>query len=72
MAGRKISDHGFWAGGKSKGSPFPMGVHNKMESSAEGHGGVASYEDTTEKIKSQQVMGKGKMSSHAQKPLHRN
>lgn len=69
--GQRIDDHGFWAGGKSKGSVFPEGVHTKNESSAEGVGAVMDYEDTTEKIKSQQVMGGKKVKGHPMKPGHR-
>ena len=43
-----------------------------MESSAEGAGSEMEYEDTTEKIKEQQVMGIKKAKAHPQKPLHRN
>lgn len=71
MAGRRIEDHGFWAGGKSKGSVFPEGAKTKMESSAEGFGALSHYEDTTETIKSQQEMNKKKVHGHPQKPGHR-
>lgn len=72
MSGQKIHDHGFWAGGKSKESVFPKGVHHKDESSAEGFGGLSHYEDTTETIKSQQQMNKSKVHSHPMKAGHRN
>ena len=73
MSGRAINDHSFWAGGKSKGSVFPDGGHKtKDESSAEGFGHLAHYEDTTETIKSQQEMNKRKVHGHPQKPGHRN
>ena len=62
--GQKINDHSFWAGGKSKGSVFPDGPHKlKSESSAEGVGALNKYEDTTEAIKSQQMMNKKKVNS---------
>ncbi len=70
--GKHINDHGFWAGGKSKGSPFPEGAKVKHESSAVGAGAEMDYEDTTEKIKAQQVMGVNKVKAHPQKALHRN
>lgn len=71
--GQRIDDHSFWAGGASAGSPFPDGPHKlKAESSAVGAGSEMDYEDTTEKIKAQQVMGVGKIKAHPQKPLHRN
>lgn len=72
MAGRRIDDHSFWAGGKSKGSVFPEGNKIKHETSAEGAGGLNHYEDTTETIRSQQVMGEKKMKSHPQKTGYRN
>jgi len=72
FGGQRIDDHSFWAGGKSKGSVFPEGAKTKDFSSAEGAGSEMDYEDTTEKIKSQQNMGIGKIKSHPQRPLHRN
>lgn len=71
MAGRRIDDHSFWAGGRSKGSVFPEGAKTKHESSAEGFGALSHYEDTTETIKSQQEMNKKKVHGHPQKPGHR-
>ena len=71
--GQRIDDHKFWAGGKGKGSPFPDGPHKcKEESSAEGCGELSHYEDTTEAIKSQQMMGDKKIKGHPQKTGHRN
>lgn len=68
--GMKITDRKFFAG---SGSPsFPKGVHTKTYSSAEGAGAENDYEDTTEKVKAQQIMGAGKIKSHPMKPLHRN
>lgn len=69
MGGMKITDHKFFAG---SGSPkFPKGVHTKDESSAEGVGALMKYEDTTEAIKSQQMMNKSKVQGHPQKAGHR-
>lgn len=70
--GKKIDDHSFWAGGKSKGSVFPEGAHTKDFSSADGAGGVSMYEDTTEMIKKQQTMGESKIRSHKNKEHYRN
>lgn len=70
--GRRIDDHSSWAGSSSKESPLPMGSKMKQYSSAEGAGSEMDYEDTTEKVKSQQEMGVGKVKSHPMKPLHRN
>jgi len=72
MSGRRIDDHSFFAGSKSKASVFPEGVHTKMESSAEGVGELSQYWDTSEKIKEQQVMGERKAKGHATKPGYRN
>ena len=70
MAGKHITDHSFFAG---SGSPqFPKGVHTKDESSASGFGALSHYEDTSEKIKEQQMMNTKKVHSHAQKPGMRN
>ena len=71
MAGRRIDDHSFWAGGKSKASVFPEGVKTKNESSAEGAGAVMKYEDTTETIKAQQEMGIKKAKAHPMKTGYR-
>ena len=66
MAGKSITDHKFFGG---SGSPkFPKGNHVKDESSAEGFGALAHYEDTTETIKSQQEMAKKKVHAHPTKP----
>lgn len=73
MAGRKIDDHSFWAGSKGHNSVLPDGPHKtKAESSAEGFGALAHYEDTTETIRSQQEMAKKKVHGHPHKPGTRN
>lgn len=72
MSGRKIDDHSFWAGGKSKGSVFPEGVHHKMESSATGAGKISDYPDTTEAIKRDQEHGVSKIHGKPMKPGFRN
>ena len=73
MAGRKIDDHSFWAGGPGKNSVLPDGPHKtKPEHSAVGAGGLSHYEDTTETIKSQQDMSIKKVHSHPQKAGYRN
>lgn len=66
--GQRIDDHGFWAGAKGKASVFPDGPHKeKDESSAEGAGHVAYYEDTTEAIKKCQVDSVKKVKAHPMK-----
>ena len=70
--GRRIDDHSFWAGKAGKDMVMPQGVHTKSESSAEGAGSELDYEDTTEKIKSQQMAGVGKIKANPTKPLYRN
>jgi len=73
MSGRRIDDHSFWAGGKSKGSVFPEGVKTKNESSAEGAGEVGKYEDTTEAVKAGQMESVKKIKAHPMKqPNYRN
>lgn len=70
--GQKINDHKAWMGGPSKESPLPMGSKMKQYISAEGAGAEMDYEDTTEKVKAQQVMGASKAKARPQKPLYRN
>lgn len=70
--GQRIDDHSFWAGKGANGSVFPMGAKVKNESSAEGAGSELDYEDTTEKIKAQQMKGVSQAKAHPMKPLHRN
>ncbi len=70
--GRKINDHSSWIGSAGKNMVMPQGVHTKAESSAEGAGHEADYEDTSEKVKAQQVAGVNKIKAHPMKPLHRN
>lgn len=70
--GQRIDDHSFWAGSASKESPMPMNSKMKQYNSAEGAGSEMDYEDTTEKVKAQQVMGVGKIKAHPMKPLYRN
>jgi len=72
MGGRAINDHSFWAGAKGKDSVFPDGPHKcKDESSAEGVGTLAKYEDTTEAIKSQQMENKKKVMGHKMREGYR-
>lgn len=71
--GMRIDDHAWWGGSKGKDSVFPDGPHKtKSENSAEGVGHLSSYEDTTEMIRSQQMLSKKKQESDARRPLNRN
>jgi len=71
--GQRIDDHSFWAGSKGKSTVFPDGPHKtKDESSANGFGSLAHYEDTTEEIKSMQEMAKKKVQAYPHKPGTRN
>jgi hypothetical protein len=70
--GQKIDDHSFWGGKAPAGKVFPESAKTKSESSANGAGELMNYEDTTEKIKSQQDMGEGKIKRYPQKPMNRN
>lgn len=72
MSGQRIDDHKFFAGGASKGSVFPEGVHHKKYTSAEGAGELGKYEDTSEAIHSQQEMGIKKAKAHSAKSEYRN
>jgi hypothetical protein len=73
MGGKHITDHSWWGGSKGKDSVFPDGPHKtKAESTADGMGGLSHYEDTTETIKSQQMMGMSKAKGHNMKPGNRN
>lgn len=71
MSGRRIDDHSFWAGGRSKASVFPEGNKSKQYKSAEGVGEVSEYEDTSEKIHQFQEMADKKVKSHPRKAGHR-
>lgn len=71
MAGRRIDDHSSWMGKGSGGSVLPVGAKMKQETSAEGAGAVAKYEDTTETIKAQQEMGIREAKARPLKANHR-
>lgn len=72
MSGRRIDDHSFWAGSKSKESPMPMNSKMKQEMSAEGDGHVGTtYPDTTEAIKRDQMHGAAKARGHKMKEGYR-
>lgn len=69
--GMRIDDHKVWVGAKPAGKVFPDGPHKtKDESSAEGVGHVAYYEDTTEAIKKVQMDSAKKVRSHPMKTSH--
>lgn len=72
MGGKRIDDHKNFAGGHSKASVFPEGVHTKQYSSDGHEGHLNHYEDTTETIRSQQEMGVKKAKGHPQRPGFRN
>lgn len=69
--GKKIDDHSFWAGSKSKGSVFPEGAKVKHEHSAEGAGHEAHYEDTTEAIRGVQGASDAKIRGHKMRDGYR-
>jgi hypothetical protein len=69
--GMKIDNHSFWGGSPAKNSVFPDGPHKcKDESSAEGSGHIAYYEDTTEAIKKVQMDSNKKVKSYPMKTSH--
>ncbi len=73
MAGQKINDHSFWAGGPGKDSVLPDGPHKtKAQMSAEGAAEVSRYEDTSEAVKSQQDSAKSQAKSRPLKTGYRN
>lgn len=73
MAGRRIDDHSFWAGGRGKDSVLPDGPHKvKTEKSAEGAGAISmDYPDTTEGIHRDQMHADSKVKSHKMKTGYR-
>ena len=70
--GQRIDDHSSWAGSASKESPLPMNSKMKQYNSAEGAGSEMDYEDSSEKIKSQQMAGVAKVKANPMKPMYRN
>jgi hypothetical protein len=68
---RRIDDHAFWAGGRSKGSIFPEGAKTQEHASEEGDGTITDYPDTTERIANQQRHNKAQMKKHALKVPNR-
>jgi hypothetical protein len=72
MAGRRIDDHKFWAGGHGKGTVFPDGAKMKEERSADGAGSLnMDYPDTTEHIYRDQKKGESEVHKHKMKPGYR-
>ena len=70
--GQRIDDHKSWMGAPGKNMVLPMGAKTKVEMSAEGAGAENDYEDTTEKVKAQQMAGVAKIKARPMKPLYRN
>ena len=68
---RRIDDHSFWAGGKSKGSPFPEGAKVKTMRSAEGAGDLRDYPDDEQEVLRDQEGGVRKIDSKPMKPGYR-
>ena len=69
--GKRIDDHKFFAGGMSKDSVLPTGVHVKHEMSANSGGHETYYEDTTEAIRKTQDSMVSKMKGHKSKDGYR-
>jgi hypothetical protein len=72
MAGQRIDDHAFWAGGRSKGSIFPDGAKTKAISDIEGAGSVMRYEDTEQAIGSMQKEEVRQIKARPLKPGYRD
>ena len=70
--GQRIDDHSAWMGSSSKESPLPMNSKMKQFNSAASAGSEMDYEDTTEKIKSQQEKGTSQAKGRPMKPGYRN
>ncbi len=69
---RRIDDHSFWAGSKSKDSVFPKGAHHKHEKSASGAGALdEGYPDTSEEILRDQNEGVKHIKNHKMKTGYR-
>jgi hypothetical protein len=71
MAGRRIDDHGSFAG---KGGKYPLPDGNKMKSfrSAEGAGKIGpAYPDTSEEIHSDQMKSDRQAGKQKMKPGYR-
>ena len=71
MAGQRIDDHSFWAGGRSKASVFPEGVKTKNMSEGPEYGAMGRYEDTAEAIHRQQSDNVRKAKGHNMKEGYR-
>lgn len=71
MRGRRIDDHEFWAGGRSKASVFPEGAKSKELSEVEGCGYLDNYEDSEEAIAKQQRESVSKAERHDQREGYR-
>ena len=72
MSGRRIDDHKFWAGGRTKDSVFPKGVHSVDVEDVPGGGKVLVYEDTSHAIAEQQREGVKQIRKHPLKPHYKN
>ena len=70
--GKRIDDHKFFAGGMSRESVLPKGVHVQTHSSDGHEGHLSQYEDTDAKIRAQQEMNVKKAKGHPHKPGTRN
>lgn len=68
---KRIDDHSFWAGGKSKGSPFPDGAKVKEMRSAEGAGELNDYPDNEQEVLRDQEGGARKVEREKMKPGYR-
>jgi len=72
MGGRRIDDHGFWAGGRGKHSVFPEEAKCGSIEEVEGAGSVMKYEDTESSISSMQKQSVSKAKKYDQDAGYRN
>ena len=66
--GRRIDDHSSWISADGK---FAAGAKMKEMRSAEGAGGLSSYNESADSIKKDQEMGERKINASKIKPGYR-
>jgi hypothetical protein len=72
MAGKRIDDHKFWAGGPSRDSVLPEETRVRSIDDVDGAGDLKRYEDSEETIRSQQEKGIREAESRPMKADYRN
>lgn len=70
--GRRISDHGFWAGRGEDGQVFPKGAKTRNVPEVEGAGSLPNYEDSEYAVRKAQVEAVRKLKKNSMKGDSRN